>query len=211
MEETQLVKAFGAFLAIMNPFVTLPLFIALTAGYTVAQQRFLAIKITIFCAIMAGIILLGGQQIINFFGIGINQFRIAGGVVLASIAWNMLQGDNSPSHQGTPAENAQMQDLTGLAFYPITFPMIVGPGAIATIIIYAGRDNSLVHTAEIAAIIGAVLFIMFLVLFFASRFTKVMTQTMRTITTRLMGMILLAIAIEMIIAGASALFPGLIH
>lgn len=211
MEQTDLVKAFGAFFAIMNPFVNLPIFLALTTGFTVAQQRIMAVKIVFFSAIMCGIILLAGQQIIAFFGISIDQFRIAGGVVLAHIAWSMLNGDGPASHQGSDAEKSQLQDLSGLAFYPITFPMIVGPGTIATTIIYAGHGSSLAYTASVAGVIGLVLVVMFIVLFFASEFGTVLTQTMRTITTRLMGMILLAIAVEMIVDGLTAVLPGLAH
>ncbi|MCB1377289.1 MAG: MarC family protein [Alphaproteobacteria bacterium] len=209
MDQTDLIKAFGAFFAIMNPFVNLPIFLALTAGFTVGQQRVLAGKIALFSAIMCAVILVAGQQIIGFFGITIDQFRIAGGIVLAHIAWSMLNGREAASHHGTAQEQGQMQDLTGLAFYPVTFPMIVGPGTIATIIIYAGHASTLAETGAVAVVIGAMLLILFAVLFFASAFGKVLTQTMRVITTRLMGMILLAIAVGMVVAGVTAVLPGL--
>lgn len=209
MDMTELTKAFGAFFAIMNPFVNLPIFLALTAGFTVSEQRGLAVKIAIFSAIMCGVILLAGHQIIGFFGITVDQFRIAGGVVLAHIAWNMLNGQEIASHHGSGKEQDQMKDLSGLAFYPITFPMIVGPGTIATIIIYAGHAKGMTGMIGIAAVVGAVLAMLFVVLFFASFFGKVLTDTMRVIMTRLMGMILLAIAVEMIVAGAKAVLPGL--
>lgn len=209
MDMAELTKAFGAFFAIMNPFVNLPIFLALTAGFTVGEQRGLAVKITIFSAIMCGVILLAGHQIIGFFGITVDQFRIAGGVVLAHIAWNMLNGQEVASHHGSGKEQDHMKDLSGLAFYPITFPMIVGPGTIATIIIYAGHAKGMTGMFGIAAVVGAVLAMLFVVLFFASFFGKVLTDTMRVIMTRLMGMILLAIAVEMIVAGAKAVLPGL--
>lgn len=209
MDYAELTKAFGAFFAIMNPFVNLPIFLALTAGFTVAQQRTLALKITIFSAIMCAIILLAGQQIIGFFGITVDQFRIAGGVVLAHIAWSMLNGSEIASHHGTDKEQDHMQDLSGLAFYPITFPMIVGPGTIATLIIYAGHAKGVVGLFGIGGVVALILSMLFVVLFFASFFGKVLTDTMRVIMTRLMGMILLAIAVEMIVAGTKAVLPGL--
>ncbi len=136
MDGTELIKVFGTFFAIMNPFVNLPIFMALTDGFSVAQQRVLAVKITFFSAIMAAVFLFAGQQIISFFGITVDQFRIAGGVVLATIAWSMLNGHDITSHHGTGKEQKQMSELSVLAFYPITFPMIIGPGTIATLIIY---------------------------------------------------------------------------
>lgn len=209
MDFAELTKAFGAFFAIMNPFVNLPIFLALTAGFSVSQQRTLAVKITIFSAIMCAIILFSGQQIISFFGISIDQFRIAGGIVLAHIAWSMLNGQDITSHHGTDGEREHMADLSGLAFYPITFPVIVGPGTIATLIIYAGHATGVMGFISIGGVVAAILTILFVVLFFASFFGKVLSETMRVIMTRLMGMILLAIAVEMIVAGVKAVLPGL--
>ncbi|WP_306112661.1 MULTISPECIES: MarC family protein [unclassified Roseovarius] len=209
MDYSELTKAFGAFFAIMNPFVNLPIFLALTAGFTVAQQRTLALKITFFSAIMCAVILFAGQKIIGSFGVTIDQFRIAGGAVLAHIAWSMLNGGNIASHHGTDREKDHMSDLSALAFYPITFPMIVGPGTIATLIIYAGHTDTLAGLLEIGSVVGIVLAMLFIVLFFASFFGKMLSDTMRVIMTRLMGMILLAIAVEMIIAGLKAVLPGL--
>ncbi|MCP5345182.1 MAG: MarC family protein [Pseudomonadales bacterium] len=209
MEEAELIKAFGAFLAIMNPFVNLPIFLAMTEGYAVSDQRQLATRIALYAACMCAIILFAGHQIIAFFGITIDQFRIAGGIVLAHIAWSMLNGNNVSSHHGSDEEQSTMKDLSGLAFYPITFPMIVGPGTIATIIIYAGHASSLSQTLEVAAVVGVILVLLFVVLFFASAIGRVLSNTMRVITTRLMGMILLSIAVAMLVAGLSAVFPFL--
>ncbi len=209
MDFADLVKAFGAFFAIMNPFVNLPIFLALTAGLTVGQQRTLAIKITIFSALMCAAILFSGQSVLNFFGITVDEFRIAGGLVLAHIAWSMLNGSGISSHHGNDQEQEHIQDLTSLAFYPITFPMIVGPGTIATLIIYAGRSSGAESLVEIGGVVGIILSLLFVVLFFASFFGKILSDTMRVIMTRLMGMVLLAIAIEMIADGAKAVLPGL--
>ena len=123
-ESEMLVKSFGAFFAIMNPFVNLPIFLSLTASYSVAQQRSIAVKTAIYSLVMCTIILLGGQQIIAFFGITVDEFRIAGGLVLGHIAWSMLNGNDITAHQGTQNEQNQMADLNGLAFYPMTFPMM---------------------------------------------------------------------------------------
>lgn len=210
MELAAITKVFGAFFAIMNPFVNLPIFLSLTDGFTVKEQRRLSIKIFLFSVIMCGVILLAGQQIINFFGVTIDQFRIAGGLVLSHIAWSMLNGSNISSHHGSDAEKRHMADLSALAFYPITFPMIVGPGTIASIIIYASHAQGVDGLLSVGIVILAVLCILLFVLYFASTFAKVLTDTMRVIMTRLMGMILLAIAVEMVVAGIRAVLPRLV-
>lgn len=209
MDEAHLIKVFGAFFAIMNPFVNLPIFLALTQGFSQGEQRKLAVQITIFSAIMCAVILIAGSQIISFFGVSVDVFRIAGGVVLSHIAWNMLNGAESASHHGSEAEKSAVKDLSGLAFYPITFPMIVGPGTIATLIIYAGHAKGMSGLIGVGAVVAAILAMLFVVLFFAANIGKRMSATMRVIMTRLMGMILLAIAVEMIVAGVKTVLPGL--
>lgn len=209
MDTGEIAKAFGAFFAIINPFVNLPIFLSLTTGFTVAQQRTLALKVAIFSAIMCGVILLIGNDILNFFGVTIDQFRIAGGIVLAHISWSMLNGEGAKSHHGTEDEKESMEDLSSLAFYPLAFPMIVGPGTIATLIIYTSHASEMGGLPIVGAIVGAVLAILFAVLFFASNVGKLLSETMRSIMTRIMGMILLAISVEMIVAGGTAVLPGL--
>jgi multiple antibiotic resistance protein len=113
------------------------------------------------------------------------------------------------SHHGSAGEQAQVSEVAGLAFYPITFPMIVGPGTIATLIIYSGHTQSMEGMLWLLGIVGAIIVLLFAVLFFAAQIGKIMSQTLRTITTRLMGMILLAIAVDMVIAGLTKLLPGL--
>ncbi|MFT8585696.1 MarC family protein [Acetobacter papayae] len=211
MDHTEIIKALGTFLAVMNPFLSLPVFLAMTAGFSAGQQRALAFKVTVYSAIMCLIILLAGQKIIGFFGITIDQFRVAGGIVLAQISWSMLNGSTITSHQGSDHEQAQAQNLSSLAFYPLTFPLVIGPGTIATTIIYTGSGSSVTDMMEIGGIIAGILLILFVTLFFAAAIGRVMSETMRTITTRLMGMILLAISVGMVIAGLKATFPGLAH
>lgn len=211
MDHTEFVKALGTFIAIMNPFLSLPVFLAMTAGFTPAQQRGLAIQITLYSAVMCLVILLAGQAIIGFFGITIDQFRVAGGFVLAQISCSMLNGSSIASHQGSEQEQAQALNLSGLAFYPMTFPLVIGPGTIATIIIYTGHGTSWIDKMEVGGIILGILSVLFVTLFFSAAIGRVLSETMRTITTRLMGMILLAISVGMIIAGLRALLPGLSH
>ncbi|MEZ4287914.1 MAG: MarC family protein [Polyangiales bacterium] len=209
MDTTELTKAFGAFFAVMNPFLTLPPFLALTESYDTAAQRKLAKKVTLYSTIMCAVIALAGQSIIGFFGITIDEFRIAGGAVLVQIAWSMLNGQSVSSHQGTADEKKQTVELSSLAFYPITFPMIVGPGTMATLIIYAGQIQSARGALTIGGIVALMLLMMFVALHFASDIGKVLSNTMRVISTRLMGMILLAIAVDMITTGIKTVLPGL--
>ena len=95
MDLTLLVKALGAFFAIMNPFVNLPLFLSLTAGQEPAQQRRTAWRTTLFSALMCAVVAVSGSALLRFFGISIDDFRVAGGLVLLTIALGMLSGRGS--------------------------------------------------------------------------------------------------------------------
>ncbi|MCB9383062.1 MAG: MarC family protein [Bryobacterales bacterium] len=207
-------KFLGALFAIMNPFVNLPVFLALTQGQTVGEQRDTAIKAIGYTAVMCLILSLAGGKIIGFFGVTIDAFRVAGGIVLLGIALAMLNGKPVASHERNDDEKeahaaSAGDDESDVAFYPMTFPMIVGPGTIATLIIYAAQARGEAEYAAFAAVLTLILAALFVVLFFAASIGKILSSKMRVIMTRLMGMILASIAVEMIFAGAKAMLPGL--
>lgn len=209
MLDVNLVKTFGAFFAIMNPLVNLPIFLAMTSGMAIGDQRKLATKITLFSMLMCAAILVGGKALLGFFGISIADFRIAGGLVLTTIAWSMLNGSQHKSHSGDEEEQREIKDLSSMAFYPMTFPMIVGPGTIATIIIFTSHAKTMTDMLATGGVLVAILALLFAVLFFASTIGEHLSKTLRSIITRLMGMILLAIAVDMVIGGLKVALPGL--
>lgn len=202
-------KFFGALFAIMNPFINLPIFLALTANKTFAQQRSMAVMIAIYAAVMCVIIAFAGTKIIGFFGLSIDTFRVAGGLVLLGIAFSMLNGKEITSHERGDHEKHPDDTQDSIAFYPMTFPMIVGPGTIAVIIIYTAQAHSAAQYTALGVVIAVILLMLFAVLFFAATIGKLLSAQMRVVMTRLMGMILAAIAVEMILAGVKVILPGL--
>lgn len=209
MDIALFIKAFGGFFAIMNPFLALPMFLSLTEGQSQAVQRAQALKIASYTTVFSAVILLGGQSVLALFGVSVDDFRVAGGIVLMMIALGMLNGRGSSAHGGTPAEQSSQQQVEDVSFYPMTFPIIAGPGTITTLIIFAGQAKGAPGWIALVAALAIILLIMVVVLWFAADIGHHMSQTLRTIVTRLMGMILAAIAIGMIAAGAKALLPGL--
>lgn len=200
---------FGALFAIMNPLVTLPLFLSLTASQSPADQRRTALAVTLYAAVMCAVVALAGQMILDFFGIGVDDFRVAGGLVLAGIALNMLSGAGNPAHEGSRAEAAHAQSVSSVAFYPLTFPMVVGPGTITTVLVFAQQASTPTQNVAYALVVTAMLALLGLVLWFAPVIGMHLSATLRVIMSRLMGMILLAISVAMMAAGIRALFPGL--
>ena len=209
MDTAYFVKSLGAFFAIMNPFLALPMFLSLTEGFDAAQRRRTALAVIFFSTAMCLVIGLAGLRVLSVFGIGVQDFRVAGGIVLMMIALGMLNGRGVAAHAGSAAEQAHHADLDSVAFYPITFPMIIGPGTITTIVVFTGQAQGMADYGAIALSLGLVLGATAVVLLMAERIGRVMSQTLRVIMTRLMGMILAAIAVEMVATGLRSLLPGL--
>ncbi|OWT64146.1 MarC family protein [Candidimonas nitroreducens] len=208
-------KFLGALFAIMNPFMTLPIFLSMTTDKTVAEQHGMALAILLYTTVMCVVISFAGGYIISFFGVTINAFRVAGGLVLLGIAFSMLNGSPVTSHErGEHEKHADAAAGGGepddsITFYPMTFPMIVGPGTIATLIIYSAQVRGAAQYVSFGIVLVAVLLSLFVVLYFAASIGRLLSVKMRVVVTRLMGMILAAIAVEMVFAGAKMLLPGL--
>ncbi|MFV0386115.1 MarC family protein [Paracoccus sp. (in: a-proteobacteria)] len=209
MENALFIKALGGMFAIMNPFVALPLFLAATDGYSEARQRNTGLRVAGYAAGMCAIIAISGAAVLKFFGISVDDFRVAGGLVLMAIAMGMLGGGGNPGHEKPAAETAESDAQGDISFYPMAFPMIVGPGTITAIIVFMGEAKNAAGVISVAVAIGIVLAALTVVLWFSSNIGRHMSQTLRVIMTRLMGMVLAAIAVSMIAAGAKALLPGL--
>lgn len=209
MDTALAIKFFGALFAIMNPFTNLPVFLGVTQGATQAVQRAIAVKTIIYTLIMGAIIAVAGTQVLRLFGISINDFRVAGGIVVLMIGLNMLNGKDSSSHSGTTDEQSSFPDPASVAFYPMAFPMIVGPGTITTLILFSHEAQSPAQWMIVIAVFLIVTAMLGVVLFFAGDLGKHLSTTARVIMTRVMGMILAAIAISMIVSGLKALLPGL--
>lgn len=209
MDTAFFIKTFGALFAIMNPFVNLPIFLSLTEGHTSAAQRSAALSVLAFSAIMCATLALAGTGILGFFGISVDDFRVAGGLVLLIIGLGMLNGSGNSSHEGSAQEQADQSDLKQIAFYPMTFPIIVGPGTITTLIVFHGQIEDISTRTAFWTALGIALGLLAIVLMFASQIGAYLSQSLRVIMTRLMGMILAAIAVDMITSGLKALLPGL--
>lgn len=202
-------KFFGALFAIMNPFVNLPFFLALTADKTVAEQRAMALRVVLYTTVMCVICSVAGNAIIGFFGISVDNFRVAGGLVLLSIAFSMLNGKEITAHERGPHEKVHDEEQDSISFYPMTFPLIVGPGTIATLIIYSAQTHTSMEVISYGSVLLAILASLLVVFYFASTIGHLLSAQMRVIMTRLMGMILAAIAVEMVLDGIKAILPGL--
>ncbi|MBA5776219.1 NAAT family transporter [Stappia sp. F7233] len=202
-------KVFAALFAIMNPIANLPVFLSLTDDRDEAGKR--AVALTVFAGLAAGsaIVFFAGEAILRLFGIGIQDFRLAGGLLILLIALSMLHGSQSSTHAGTGAEQAHHAAQDNPGVYPLTVPILLGPGTISTIIIF--RHQATGGAMELALIlaIAAAVVLLGAVFLAGPAIGRLMGQTATSIMSRLMGMILAAIALEMMTASLKSLWPGL--
>ncbi|WP_336491211.1 MarC family protein [Methylobacterium nigriterrae] len=202
-------KVFAALFAIMNPIANVPVFLSLTEGASAEAQRRVAVTAAIGTTIGCLIAVLAGRLVLGIFGISVNDFRLAGGLLVLLIALSMLQGSASHAHAATPKEQIEAIDPASVAIYPLTVPLLVGPGTIATLIVFAETAHTQDKISELAAGLSAFLLLLAAALLAAPFIGRHLSQEATAITRRLMGMILAAVAMEMIVTSLRAIFPGL--
>jgi multiple antibiotic resistance protein len=202
-------KVFAALFAITNPIANIPVFLALTEGASDAYRRRIALVASIGAAIGCIISTVAGAAILNVFGLTVDDFRLAGGLLVLLIALSMLHGAPSSQHAPTEKERAERTDDESVAIYPLTIPLLVGPGTIATLIVFG--QTAVAKGKETSLALGLIAFLALLTaaLFSAPLIGHYLPPNVTAITKRLMGMILAAIAMEMIVTSLKASFPYL--
>lgn len=199
--------AFMAFFAIMNPLANMPIFFSLTATDDKQIQRQIARKSLIIAFVLVVIFSVAGKLIFDAFGIGLPAFRIAGGILIFVIGFHMLNGANSPvQHPGEAAEEDSKEQALSIAITPLAMPLLAGPGTIATAINLSVDKG---YEKMIATIIGFFLLcvITYILFRYGGSLTRFLGKNFMTVITKLMGLILAVIGVQMIIAGITSAFP----
>ncbi|MDD4915193.1 MAG: MarC family protein [Methylococcales bacterium] len=194
--------------AVVKPLGAIPIFIALTAARTRDERKHTAVlcAIAVFLVLLAA--LLAGEPILDFFGIGLPAFRVAGGILVLLMGLSMLHVSPDRSRH-TPEETAESCDKESVAIVPLAIPLLSGPGAISTTIVYGHMGHSWTHYLLVGGVIFSVALLILLALMTAPKISEVMGNTGMNVVTRLMGLVLASIAVEFIAKGLSALFPVL--
>lgn len=202
-------KVFAALFAIMNPIANLPIFLSLTSDMNLVDQRRTAVLVTLTVAVGCAISAAAGAAILSFFGIDVQHFRLAGGLIVLLIALSMLHGSESTTHGGTSVEKAGWQSVENVAFYPLAIPILLGPGTISTLVIFAQQAGGPTQIAGLSAGVAIFVVILGATLIAGPFLAHYLSATVMSVTKRLMGMVLAAIAMEMIIGSLRALLPGI--
>ena len=205
-----LLKPLIALLAIVNPIGVVPFFLHFTQNFSAEQRRYTMRVSATAAFLVVSISGLAGLKIIEFFGISIASFQVGGGLLLLMSAIHMLNAQPAETraedvHQGQEKADAG----SSIAVVPLTIPLLTGPATISTMVIYAEKTRTLWEHAVLVGY-GVVIGVASYLAFRASeRIARVLGQTGINVMTRLMGLILAAMAVELLTDGLIKLFPVL--
>ena len=203
---TEYTRFITALLVILDPFAAIPLFLALTQSYAVAERTRVALITSITVAIVLIISALSGEALLRWMGTSLASFRVGGGVVLFLMAFAMLRGQPMDIRT-TPDENIEAETKSTVAVVPLGLPLLAGPGSISTVIIEMHRFDGLYHALFVVLTILLVCTLLWLVLRMAGRIASAIGHIGLNIINRLFGLILTAIAVEIMANGLRDLFP----
>jgi multiple antibiotic resistance protein len=190
---------FASVLFIVDPIAVIPTYLVITQGQTESQRRATARRACIAAAMILVVFAVAGKSIFGLFGITMPAFRIAGGLILWLVAMDMLHGNRS-TQEGT-AEIVEGQAKEDVAVTPLAMPMLAGPGAISTVMVLANQAQSTGQTIVVYTSIAVTLFLSWITLRLAERLVVRMGQTGIRVMTRIMGLLLAAIAVQFVITG----------
>lgn len=211
---TEIIKIILAFMVLINPFSALTLFLDLTRGYSMINRRKVARIACLTIFITISFFTIAGETLLKALGISIGSFQLAGGILVFLIALNMMNGEGNPvkpDQENFDVDHVQdAPPTTAAAVVPLAIPMMIGPGGISTVIIYSSQVSGILQVSAI--IIAGLLISLFcyLALMAAGRISRLLGDTGLNIMSRIMGMLLAAVAIEIIVSGLRTLFPNLI-
>ncbi|MCP4328300.1 MAG: NAAT family transporter [Alphaproteobacteria bacterium] len=198
---------FVALFALLNPLFAIPVFLGLTGGYDArARQRTAAIAaLTTFIALIVAALI--GDHILLLIGVHVPSFQIAGGLIVLTIALGMLKGEGE--EDADAKEAAKEKEATpgkSIAVYPLAIPLLAGPGVFVTTIVFSSRAESVADFVTLTITIAAIVAILWLSMAFAGTAARFLNKTAINIGTKVLGILLAAVSVEMIIAGIDAHF-----
>ncbi|WP_201574128.1 MarC family protein [Psychrobacter sp. H8-1] len=212
--DTEIIKIILAFVVLINPFSALTLFLDLTRGYSMINRRKVARVACLTIFITISFFTVVGEVLLKALGISIGSFQLAGGILVFLIALNMMNGEGNPAKPDQENFDVEFDRYappsTASAVVPLAIPMMIGPGGISTVIIYSSQVSGILRVS--AVIIAGLLISLFcyLALMAAGRISRLLGDTGLNIMSRIMGMLLAAVSIEIIVSGLRTLFPGLV-
>ncbi|MFV0576995.1 MAG: YchE family NAAT transporter [Vibrio sp.] len=199
---------FLGLVAAVNPIGIMPVFVSLTGHMSPEEKSKTAKTANIAVGIILVVSLIAGQFLLDMFSISLNSFRIAGGFLLMSIAFSMMSGKLGEDKQNKQ-EKTEYISREQIGVVPLAMPLMAGPGAISSTIVYGSRYPTMIETVCIGITIAVFCFCSWLLFRSAPLIVRFLGQTGINVITRIMGLILAALGVEFIANGVGHIFPGL--
>jgi len=201
-------RFFTALLVILDPFAAIPIFLSLTPGYGAAERSRVAAVAALTVVVVLALAALFGDTMLTVLGASLSSFRVGGGIVLLLMALSMLRAQPDRM-RSTADEEAIATEREHVAVVPIAIPLLAGPGAISTVIIEMYRPGAAYHLLWVICVIVLLAFVLWVVLRAATPIGRVLGPIGLNILTRIFGLVLAAIAVEIMANGLRELFPVL--
>ena len=208
LDYPEYVKIFVALLAVINPLGAIPIFITLTPNEDMESRQKIARTSSLSATLILLVALFAGEWMLAFFGISVSSFRVGGGILILLMAVSMLHAQLSPTVQ-TKEEAEESDSKQDIAIVPFSTPLLAGPGAMSTVVLEAHKGSSPGHYAIIGLAIILIGVCIWTALHLAPLISQRLGKTGINVFTRIMGLILAAIAVEFIANGLKGLFPAL--
>ena len=202
------VTSFISLFVIVDPAGNIFPYLALAAGIPPREARVMAGRACLYGFLILTFFVTLGRLVLTFFGISLPAFQIAGGLVLFHIAFDMMAGRGHFNRLDT-STSLVPGDYRDIALIPLAVPLLSGPGAISTGLVLAARSQSLLDDAVLVAAVGLVMLLSYIFFTSAARIMGFLKESGLRLLTRLMGLILAALAVEFVIAGVRKAFPSL--
>jgi multiple antibiotic resistance protein len=197
-------SAIATLLVVADPVFLSAIFLGVTHGMTDQHRREVALRASIIALAILIAAGLGGAKLLELLGISLSAFRIAGGLLLLSAAAEMVFDRRSQREQATADKAISVDHVKNIAAFPLAIPLMAGPGAITAMILLAGRaEGRMDHLGALFAVAAIVMLACYLCFLMAERISLVMGITGRAVMTRLLGIVLAALAVQFVIDGVT--------
>jgi len=193
---------------IVDPLGTAPVFLAITEGKSAAERKRTAFRASLVTFMILLVFAFVGEWILKLLRVTISSFQIAGGILIFTIALSMLQARRSRA-KSTPQEEHEKQEGDDVAIFPLAIPMLSGPAAITTVMVLINLSTSPLHRVLVILAIALTSLFCYLILRASGRLLNLLGQTGINVLTRLMGLLLAVISVQLVIDGIKAAFLGI--
>ncbi len=194
------------FFVVIDPPGCAPIYASLTKGATVAQRRNMALRAAFIASLILLVFALFGEQLLSALHIELNSFRIAGGIMLFLIAIDMVFEKRTERREGRAQKIIETPEIEDVSVFPMAMPMIAGPGSIASVMLLMSQNEGLDRSLVILGALALVLLLTLLALIAAGPIMRVLGTKAEAVITRLLGVLLGALAAQFVIDGLRASF-----